>query len=82
MPHTQLWDVCEDQEAVELVRHMQDAQAMAKKLLDHALAKFSTDNVTVITVRFRHEKKNSMGMNKEGSSATVVSNGAAGGGKA
>lgn len=55
---------------------MQDAQAMAKKLLDHALAKFSTDNVTVIVVRFRHEKRNGVGMNKEGSSITVVSNGA------
>lgn len=60
---------------------MQDAQAMAKKLLDHALAKFSTDNVTVVVVRFRQEKKSSVGMN-EGSSVTVVSNGAVGGGKA
>jgi len=82
VPLAQLWDVCEDQEAVELVRYMQDAQTMAKKLLDHALAKFSTDNVTVIVVRFRQEKKSGVGMNKEGSSTTVVSNGAVGGGKA
>jgi serine/threonine protein phosphatase PrpC len=58
---------------------MQDAQAMAKKLLDHALAKFSTDNVTVIVVRFRLERQSSVGKNKEGSSTTVVSNGAVGG---
>lgn len=82
MPCAQLWDVCEDQEAVELVRNVQDAQAMAKKLLDHALAKFSTDNVTVIVVRLRNEKKGAAGMNREGSSATVVSNGPVGGGKA
>ena len=60
---------------------MQDGQAMAKKLLDHALAKFSTDNVTVIVVRFRHEKRSVVGMNKESSSITVVSNGATGGSK-
>jgi serine/threonine protein phosphatase PrpC len=51
---------------------------MAKRLLDHALAKFSTDNVTVIVIRFRHEKKSAFGLNKEGSSITVVANGAAG----
>jgi serine/threonine protein phosphatase PrpC len=72
VPRTQLWDVCEDQEAVDLVRFMQDAQAMAKKLLDHALAKFSTDNVTVVVVRLR------LGIN-EGSSMTVVSNGSGNG---
>jgi serine/threonine protein phosphatase PrpC len=60
---------------------MQDPQAMAKKLLDHAITKFSTDNVTVIVVRFRHEKKSGAVTNKEGSSFTVVSNGAAGSSK-
>ncbi|KAG8820656.1 Protein phosphatase 2C 1 [Serendipita sp. 401] len=49
-----LWDVTEDQEAVDLVRDKQDAQQMAKSLLDHALAKFSSDNVTVMVVRFKH----------------------------
>ncbi|KAG8815232.1 Protein phosphatase 2C 1 [Serendipita sp. 399] len=48
-----LWDVTEDQEAVDLVRDKQDAQQMAKFLLDHALAKFSSDNVTVMVVRFK-----------------------------
>lgn len=81
MPRTQLWDVCEDQEAVDLVRFMQDAQAMAKKLLDHALAKFSTDNVTVVVVRLRLDKRSSVSMN-DGSSITVVSNGAMSSGKA
>ena len=43
----------EDQEAVNLVRDKPDAQQMAKSLLDHALAKFSSDNVTVMVVRFK-----------------------------
>jgi protein phosphatase PTC1 len=45
--------VTEDQEAVNLVRDKQDAQQMAKSLLEHALVKFSTDNVTVLVVRFK-----------------------------
>ncbi|PVG01298.1 protein serine/threonine phosphatase 2C [Serendipita vermifera] len=49
-----LWDVTEDQEAVNLVRDKQDAQQMAKSLLEHALVKFSTDNVTVLVVRFKN----------------------------
>lgn len=49
-----LWDVTEDQEAVDLVRNVMDAQQMAKILLDHALAKFSSDNVTVMVLRFKH----------------------------
>jgi serine/threonine protein phosphatase PrpC len=32
---------------------MQDAQQMAKFLLDHAMAKFSSDNVTVMVIRFK-----------------------------
>ncbi|KAF2759158.1 PP2C-domain-containing protein [Pseudovirgaria hyperparasitica] len=47
-----LWDVCSDQEAVDLVRHMQDPQAASKQLVDHALARFSTDNLSCMIVRF------------------------------
>ena len=49
----QLWDVTEDQEAVNLVRDKPDAQQMAKLLLEHALVRFSSDNVTVMVVRFK-----------------------------
>ena len=49
----QLWDVTEDQEAVNLVRDKPDAQQMAKFLLEHALNKFSSDNVTVMVIRFK-----------------------------
>lgn len=48
-----LWDVTDDQEAVDLVRDKPDAQQMAKLLLEHALIKFSSDNVTVMVIRFK-----------------------------
>lgn len=47
-----LWDVCSDQEAVDLVRGIQDPQAASKTLVDHALARFSTDNLSCMIVRF------------------------------
>ena len=47
-----LWDVCTDQEAVDLVRHTHDPQLASKQLVDHALARFSTDNLSCMIVRF------------------------------
>ncbi|KAK4169388.1 putative phosphatase 2C-like protein 1 PP2C1 [Cladorrhinum sp. PSN259] len=47
-----LWDVCSDQEAVDLVRNLQDPNAAAKMLVDHALARFSTDNLSCMIIRF------------------------------
>ncbi|KAL8817628.1 MAG: hypothetical protein Q9223_003580 [Gallowayella weberi] len=47
-----LWDVCSDQEAVDLVRHTQDPQVASKQLVDYALARFSTDNLSCMLVRF------------------------------
>ncbi|KAL9101710.1 MAG: hypothetical protein Q9163_003053 [Psora crenata] len=47
-----LWDVCSDQEAVDLVRHTHDPQVASKALVDHALARFSTDNLSCMVVRF------------------------------
>ena len=48
----QLWDVCSDQEAVDLVRNQHDPQTASKMLVDHALARFSTDNLSCMIVRF------------------------------
>ena len=48
----QLWDVCSDQEAVDLVRNIQDPVSAAKLLVDHALNRFSTDNLSCMIVRF------------------------------
>jgi protein phosphatase PTC1 len=48
----QLWDVCSDQDAVDLVRNVHDPVAAAKLLVDHALSRFSTDNLSCMIVRF------------------------------
>jgi protein phosphatase PTC1 len=50
--YLQLWDVCTDQEAVDLVRKIQDPAAAAKLLVDQALNRFSTDNLSCMIVRF------------------------------
>ncbi|KAI9778836.1 MAG: Protein phosphatase 2C 1 [Candelina submexicana] len=47
-----LWDVCSDQEAVDLVRHTANPQQASKQLVDHALSRFSTDNLSCMLVRF------------------------------
>ncbi|KAI1981924.1 mgpp2cl-1, protein phosphatase 2C-like protein 1 [Ophidiomyces ophidiicola] len=47
-----LWDVCSDQEAVDLIRNTHDPQAASKILVDHALSRFSTDNLSCMVVRF------------------------------
>ncbi|KHO01181.1 Protein phosphatase 2C [Metarhizium album ARSEF 1941] len=47
-----LWDVCSDQDAVDLVRDVQDPIAASKQLVDHALSRFSTDNLSCMIVRF------------------------------
>ncbi|KAK0288335.1 mgpp2cl-1, protein phosphatase 2C-like protein 1 [Friedmanniomyces endolithicus] len=48
----QLWDVCSDQEAVDLIRITQDPQYASRQLVEHALARFSTDNLSCMVVRF------------------------------
>lgn len=47
-----LWDVVEDQDAVDLVREAIDPQEAANRLLAHALRNFSTDNTSVMVIRF------------------------------
>lgn len=65
-----LWDVCSDQEAVDLVRHNADPTSAAKHLVDHALARFSTDNLSCMIVRFN--KSALISTTKEPSSAIGV----------
>lgn len=68
--HFQLWDVCSDQEAVDLVRDKEDTTEAAKLLVDHALNRFSTDNLSCMVVRFdklalmesQKDKDNSLGV--------------------
>ncbi|KAG9007054.1 Protein phosphatase 2C 1 [Tulasnella sp. JGI-2019a] len=46
-----LWDVVEDQPAVELIKDCTDPQQASEVLLKHALDNFSHDNVTVLVVK-------------------------------
>ena len=48
--------MCSDQEAVDLIRNVNDPQEASKLLVDHALARFSTDNLSVMIVRFDSRK--------------------------
>ncbi|PNP56759.1 hypothetical protein THARTR1_03455 [Trichoderma harzianum] len=50
-----LWDVCSDQEAVDLVRDVHDPIEGSKLLVDHALNRFSTDNLSCMIVRLDKE---------------------------
>ncbi|KAF3930644.1 hypothetical protein ABW19_dt0206222 [Dactylella cylindrospora] len=52
-----LWDVCSDQEAVDLIRNIHDPQEASKALVDHALARFSTDNLSCMIVRLDKPKE-------------------------
>lgn len=56
---SQLWDVISDQQSVELIREIQDAQEASTKLLKHALSHHTTDNVTIIVIRFKQSSRNS-----------------------
>ncbi|KAJ5939365.1 Protein phosphatase 2C [Penicillium verhagenii] len=76
-----LWDVCSDQEAVDLIRNIQDAQRASKILVDHALARFSTDNLSCMVIRLDSNRVKDIVNNKsepigvDGDPATHVSRG-------
>lgn len=46
-----LWDAATDQKAVDLVRNIMDPQEASRQLVEYALQE-STDNITVLVVRF------------------------------
>lgn len=45
-----LWDVCEDQEAVDLIKNIKDAKTASETLCSHAIRNGTCDNVTVMVV--------------------------------
>ena len=49
----QLWDVTDDQTAVDLIRKVEDAQEASRVLLDYAITNYSTDNLSVMVIRFK-----------------------------
>ncbi|KAF6812635.1 protein phosphatase [Colletotrichum sojae] len=67
-----LWDVCSDQDAVDLVRNVEDPVEAAKLLVDHALNRFSTDNLSCMIVRLdkaallesQNDKESSIGVER------------------
>ena len=48
-----LWDVCEDQQAIELCKECPTAKEMAGKLTSHAMGSGSRDNISILVLRFR-----------------------------
>lgn len=47
-----LWDVCEDQKAVDLCKSMEQANTMASTLVKYAKMNGSKDNVSVMVLKF------------------------------
>ncbi|GAB1320326.1 mgpp2cl-1, protein phosphatase 2C-like protein 1 [Madurella fahalii] len=72
-----LWDVCSDQDAVDLVRNIQDPVAAAKLLVDHALSRFSTDNLSCMIIRLdkqgllEHQNNKDSAIGVEGDAAAI-----------
>ncbi|KAG6095202.1 hypothetical protein E4U30_002648 [Claviceps sp. LM220 group G6] len=50
-----IWDVCNDQDAVDLVREVHDPILASKQLVDLALRRFSTDNLSCMIIRLESE---------------------------
>ncbi|KAF6012988.1 hypothetical protein HII12_001702 [Brettanomyces bruxellensis] len=46
-----LWDVCTDQQAVDLIRNVKDPKKASSILCKYALEQMTTDNITVMVVR-------------------------------
>lgn len=49
-----LWDVITNEDAIALVKAIEDPEVAAKKLIETAYAKGSADNITSVVVRFHH----------------------------
>ncbi|XP_044474600.1 probable protein phosphatase 2C 11 [Mangifera indica] len=47
-----LWNVLSNQDAVDVVQEIADAEAAARKLIQEAYARGSSDNITCVVVRF------------------------------
>ena len=47
-----LWDVCEDQQAIELCKGKISGKEMARELVRYSLNKYSRDNISVLVLKF------------------------------
>ena len=63
---------------MDLIRQIQDPQDASKKLVDYALARFSTDNLSCMVVRFDNkavrQRKNEGTIGVEGDALTARGN--------
>ena len=48
-----LWDICEDQQAVDLVKGLTTTKEMSKTLVQFALKNGSKDNVSVVVLKLQ-----------------------------
>ncbi|KAM3413191.1 hypothetical protein ACQJBY_004395 [Aegilops geniculata] len=51
-----LWDVVPNEDAVSLVKMVEDPEAAARKLTETAFGRGSGDNITCVVVKFQHSK--------------------------
>ncbi|MQM01699.1 hypothetical protein Taro_034465 [Colocasia esculenta] len=49
-----LWNVVSNKDAVDMIYHISDAEASARKLIETAYARGSSDNITCVVVRFEN----------------------------
>ncbi|GLU06389.1 hypothetical protein SLE2022_234290 [Rubroshorea leprosula] len=47
-----IWKVMSNQEAVDTIKHLKDAQAAAKRLIEEAISRKSKDDISCIVVKF------------------------------
>ncbi|RKP24921.1 phosphatase 2C-like domain-containing protein [Syncephalis pseudoplumigaleata] len=47
-----LWDVCDDQTAIDLIKNIANPHEASQKLMKYALDNFSSDNLTIMVIRF------------------------------
>ncbi|OLL26003.1 Protein phosphatase 2C 1 [Neolecta irregularis DAH-3] len=50
-----LWDVCTDQQAIDLIRDIKDPVVASEKLVAYALEQFTTDNLTCMVIHLNKE---------------------------
>ena len=48
-----LWDVCQDQQAVDMVKDLPTTKEMAKALIQYSLKNGSKDNISVLVLKFK-----------------------------
>jgi protein phosphatase PTC1 len=47
-----LWDICEDQQAIDLVKNCKNTLEISKTLVQYSLKNGSKDNISVLTLKF------------------------------